>query len=126
MNVLRGNNGPRYRHTPDDSGAYETIALDKLTPIIGAEVSGAAWYDSVYNQHDDNNSPTTFNPVSVPNTSFPTAVRDRQGRDAELLNAFIYNTFDIDGRPLTPGLPGPVTRRLRSAYEALKDAEAAR
>ncbi len=39
MSVLRGNNGPRYRHTATDS-AYETITIDKLTPIIGAEVGG--------------------------------------------------------------------------------------
>ncbi|MDQ2762833.1 MAG: TauD/TfdA family dioxygenase, partial [Pseudomonadota bacterium] len=41
MNALRGNNGPRYRHAPGESAAFETIAIDKLTPIIGAEISGA-------------------------------------------------------------------------------------
>ncbi|MGE4044736.1 MAG: TauD/TfdA dioxygenase family protein [Acetobacteraceae bacterium] len=40
MSVLQGNNGPRYRHNPDESLPYETIAVDKLTPIIGAEVGG--------------------------------------------------------------------------------------
>ena len=40
MNVLRGNNGPRYRHQSDDSAPYETISVDKLTPIIGAEIGG--------------------------------------------------------------------------------------
>jgi branched-chain amino acid aminotransferase len=47
--------------------------------------------------------------------------------------AFVTGTFggltpvrQIDGRLLGQPLPGPVTRRLRSAYEALKDAEAAR
>jgi taurine dioxygenase len=41
MSSLRGNNGPRYRHTADESAPFETIAIDKLTPIIGAEISGA-------------------------------------------------------------------------------------
>jgi taurine dioxygenase len=41
MSSLRGNNGPRYRHTVGDSAPYETIAVDKLTPIIGAEIDGA-------------------------------------------------------------------------------------
>ena len=40
MNTLRGNGGPRIRHTADDSAPYETISVDKLTPIIGAEISG--------------------------------------------------------------------------------------
>jgi taurine dioxygenase len=40
MNVLRGNNGPRYRHVADNAAPYETISIDKLTPIIGAEIAG--------------------------------------------------------------------------------------
>ena len=40
MNTLRGNNGPRIRHAADDGAPYETISVDKLTPIIGAEISG--------------------------------------------------------------------------------------
>ncbi|MDR3538055.1 MAG: TauD/TfdA family dioxygenase [Acetobacteraceae bacterium] len=40
MTSLRGNNGPRYRHQPDAPVPYETISVDKLTPIIGAELSG--------------------------------------------------------------------------------------
>src|SRR5689334_15542066 len=35
---LRSRNGPRIRYTPDDS-PYEAIGVDKLTPIIGAEIS---------------------------------------------------------------------------------------
>ena len=37
---IRGNNGPRYRHLAQGAGPYETIQVDKLTPIIGAEVFG--------------------------------------------------------------------------------------
>jgi len=40
MDPTRGNNGPRYRHTPGSDAPYETITIDKLTPIIGAEISG--------------------------------------------------------------------------------------
>ena len=40
MSVLRGNNGPRYKHSPDESAPYDTITVDKLTPIIGAEIGG--------------------------------------------------------------------------------------
>jgi taurine dioxygenase len=40
MTSLRGNNGPRYRHTTAATAPYETITIDKLTPIIGAELGG--------------------------------------------------------------------------------------
>ena len=47
--------------------------------------------------------------------------------------AFVTGTFggimpvrEIDGRPLAVAeMPGPLTRRLRALYEALKDAQAA-
>lgn len=41
MSVLRGNNGPRYRHDPGEQAPYETITVDKLTPLIGGEITGA-------------------------------------------------------------------------------------
>jgi taurine dioxygenase len=40
MSSLSGKQGPRYRHIAGDSEPYETIAVEKLTPIIGAEISG--------------------------------------------------------------------------------------
>lgn len=40
MSSLRGNKGPRYRHPANEEAPYETITVDKLTPIIGAEVGG--------------------------------------------------------------------------------------
>ncbi|HVY17317.1 MAG TPA: TauD/TfdA family dioxygenase [Rhodopila sp.] len=49
MTSLRGNNGPRYRHDPGNTAPYETIRLDKLTPIIGAEISGVNLAEPVPN-----------------------------------------------------------------------------
>src|SRR5437763_740204 len=40
MNSLASKQGPRYRHTSGEEEPYETIAVEKLTPIIGAEISG--------------------------------------------------------------------------------------
>src|ERR1700760_2088921 len=40
MSSLSGKQGPRYRHTAAASEPYETIGVEKLTPIIGAEISG--------------------------------------------------------------------------------------
>src|SRR3981189_927795 len=40
MSSLSGKQGPRYRHTAGDTEPYETIGVEKLAPIIGAEISG--------------------------------------------------------------------------------------
>src|SRR6266581_4423325 len=40
MSSLASKQGPRYRHVADDAAPYETIGVEKLTPIIGAEISG--------------------------------------------------------------------------------------
>src|SRR4029079_19632691 len=32
---LRGNKGPRIRHVADEGAPFETITVDKLTPVIG-------------------------------------------------------------------------------------------
>ncbi len=53
MNTLRGNQGPRYRHAPGESAPYETITVEKLTPIIGAEISGVDLSRPLGNQQFD-------------------------------------------------------------------------
>ena len=40
MSSLSSKQGPRYRHIAGESEPYETIGVEKLTPIIGAEISG--------------------------------------------------------------------------------------
>ena len=40
MSSLASKSGPRYRHTAGEGEPYETISVEKLTPIIGAEISG--------------------------------------------------------------------------------------
>ena len=40
MSSLAGKSGPRYRHVADASATYEAITVEKLTPIIGAEIGG--------------------------------------------------------------------------------------
>lgn len=40
MDPMRGNNGPRYRHRVETEASYDAIGVDKLTPIIGAEIGG--------------------------------------------------------------------------------------
>jgi hypothetical protein len=64
--------------------------LDASYKDFGARVSAAAWYDTVYNRSNDNNSPATSNNVSVPYNEFTRPTRDRMGRKGELLDAFVF------------------------------------
>jgi len=71
---------------------------------LGFRVSGAAWYDQVYNRANDNPG---FAGGAVPNQTstaynrFPEGTRKQHGRDAELLDAFVFGKFDLDGRQTT-------------------------
>jgi branched-chain amino acid aminotransferase len=67
------------------------------------------------------------NGIRIEQGHFPPA--DLRGAE----EAFVTGTFggltpvrEVDGHVLPTALPGPLTRRLRALYEALKDADAAR
>ena len=45
--------GPRYKHTVSDDAPYETITVDKLTPIIGAEIGGIDLAAPLSNRQQD-------------------------------------------------------------------------
>ncbi|MDB5979484.1 MAG: hypothetical protein JWQ69_499 [Pseudomonas sp.] len=69
--------------------------LDISRKGAGLRLSGAAWYDDVYNKQNDNNSPETANSVSVDHNHFTHDTRDLHGRKAELLDAFVYSDFNV-------------------------------
>ena len=52
MSSLRSNNGPRIKYTPQES-PYEAITVDKLTPIIGAEIGNVDLRDPSNHQMDE-------------------------------------------------------------------------
>jgi hypothetical protein len=62
---------------------------------VGARISGAGWYDSVYNRDNDNDSPATANALSVRNDEFTRDTEKLHGRKGELLDAFVFTRFDI-------------------------------
>jgi hypothetical protein len=62
---------------------------------VGARVSGAAWYDDVYNKGNDNDSPGTANAYSVRHDQFTKDTRDLHGRQAEFRDAFVYANYDL-------------------------------
>jgi hypothetical protein len=69
--------------------------LDVSYQKVGARVTGAAWYDDVYNKGNDNTSPGTVNSYSVRYDQFTKDTRDLHGRDAEFRDAFVYANYDI-------------------------------
>ncbi|OGB14945.1 MAG: hypothetical protein A2W72_23740 [Burkholderiales bacterium RIFCSPLOWO2_12_67_14] len=75
--------------------------LDLAGPGYGARISGAAWYDSVYNGRTDN---AGFTANHRPGSAFATETRDLMGRKAELLDAFVYGKFDLGERPASARL----------------------
>lgn len=61
----------------------------------GLRASGAAWYDSVYNDDNDNRSPATVSHFGDYDR-FSSETRKLHGRDAELLDLFVTGTWDFD------------------------------
>ena len=69
--------------------------FDLAYKTMGMRLSGAAWYDDIYNQGNDNRSSATINSRSVGAGRFTDDTRDMMGRKAELLDAFVYLNSDI-------------------------------
>ncbi|HYD71112.1 DUF1302 domain-containing protein [Azospirillum sp.] len=69
--------------------------LDVTYGNVGARVSGAAWYDTIYNRGTGNDFPFTYNAVSAPYDSFTRDTRNLHGRKAELLDAFVFGKADV-------------------------------
>ena len=66
----------------------------------GFRVSGAAWYDWIYNKSNDNTSAATVNSTSVPAGEFTKLTKQMMGNHGEILDAFVY--FKNDPESETP------------------------
>lgn len=74
--------------------------LDVSYRNIGFRVSGAGWYDTVYQRSTNaNDSPLTSNPISVAYNQFTDATRRLHGGDAEILDAFVFGKFTLGTMP---------------------------
>ena len=62
---------------------------------VGARISGAAWYDDVYNKRNDNDSVGRVNSYSVDSDHFTDDTRTLHGRKGELMDAFVYGRGEI-------------------------------
>ena len=75
--------------------------LDLEYQNFGARLSGAAWYDDVYNRSNDNNSPSTNNNYSASYNHFTEGAQKLHGRQAELLDAFVSAQGEIGDIPIS-------------------------
>ena len=75
--------------------------LDIVYKNMGMRVSGATWYDAVYNRANNNDSPATVNAFSVRNNEFTEATRNLHGRRAEILDAFVFGNNNIKDVPVS-------------------------
>ncbi|HGM5583157.1 TPA: DUF1302 domain-containing protein [Pseudomonas putida] len=66
---------------------------------IGARVSAAGWYDTVYQSNNDNDSPATANQRSVNNDRFTDDTRALHGGKAEILDAFVFAKGNLGALP---------------------------
>ncbi|MGK5079161.1 DUF1302 domain-containing protein [Janthinobacterium sp. HLX7-2] len=70
---------------------------------VGARVSGAAWYDDVYNKSPQAHVPSLGAPdyLGTPPGAFPAATKKLHGRKAEILDAFVYGRTELGGLPVS-------------------------
>lgn len=70
---------------------------------IGARLSGAAWYDDVYNKSPQAHTPSLGAPdyLGTPPGAFPEATKKLHGRKAEFLDAFVYGHTELGELPVS-------------------------
>ncbi|MEK8029795.1 DUF1302 domain-containing protein [Ideonella sp. DXS29W] len=66
--------------------------LDASYGSFGARISAAAWYDAVYNRRNQNRTSTANHD---PANDFPDETRRIMGREAEVLDAFVFGKFQL-------------------------------
>lgn len=67
---------------------------------VGVRISGAGWYDSVYNSRNDY-AGLTPNQMSTSKNEFTHFARETHGRDFELLDAFVFGKTNLGNTTLT-------------------------
>jgi hypothetical protein len=99
---INADDGDRaFRPGPNSERLDVVSELTAERGSLGFDISVQGWYDIAYNTDSANNSPSTFNPVTSSNRGFPGDVRTLMGRDVELLNAYMHDTVQVGGRPVT-------------------------
>jgi hypothetical protein len=99
---INNNDGDNNLRAGIVSNRFDLLSkLDISDNGFGFDVSADSFYDSVYNQNTQNDSPATYNPASQPADKFTSETEAAAGRNIELRNLFAYGTQTIAGVPVT-------------------------
>ncbi|WP_354667731.1 DUF1302 domain-containing protein [Amphritea atlantica] len=82
----------------------------------GMFLRGRAYYDDVYHQKTDNDSPGTFNGASHNYNEFNEETTKRHGDEIEMLDYFVYGNFDLSGKNLNVRLGSQVVSWGESVF----------
>ena len=89
-------------HRVDLLSEFDAVYKD----TFGFRVSAAAWYDAVYNDDNDHDSPSTANHYRNEHDEFTDATRDLHGRKAEILDAFVMGRTQVGSQSQLSGRLG--------------------
>ncbi|MNX64789.1 hypothetical protein D3C86_958210 [compost metagenome] len=67
---------------------------------VGAMLRASHFYDAAYRDSNDNDSPLTVNKIGA-HDHFIDKTRERSGGEFRLLDAFVFGSWDLDGRYLS-------------------------
>ena len=74
------------------------LNITNASQTFGGRVSFAAWYDTIYNKSNYNNSASTYNqPPGSPADRFTNDTERLMGRKIDLLDAFVFGRGDLFG-----------------------------
>ncbi|MRW91822.1 DUF1302 family protein [Duganella sp. FT80W] len=99
---VNNDDGDRNFSTGLISSRYDLLTeFDIQKDGFGLRLSGAAWYDSVYNNHTSNTSTATTNNVGVSANEFSDETTRIAGRNAEMLDWFVFGKNQIGDSTLS-------------------------
>jgi hypothetical protein len=99
---VNNDDGDRNFSTGLISSRYDILSeFDAQKDGFGIRLSAAAWYDSVYNQNTSNSSTATTNNVSVGANRFAPETARIAGRNAEMLDWFVFGKNQIGDTTLS-------------------------
>ncbi|HEX4637450.1 MAG TPA: DUF1302 family protein [Rhizomicrobium sp.] len=101
LSYINGDDGDRNFAPGLVSNRFDLVSkLDIAAGDFGIHASAAAWYDTVYQTRTDNPSPSTDN-SAAPAGHFAPALRNLQGQQVELEDAFAYGNFILAKMPVS-------------------------
>src|SRR2546423_7654379 len=115
MSSLASKSGPRYRHTAGEEEPYETLAVEKLTPIIGAEISGVDPAKLVSDERSNRQMDEIHRALAENRRSRRSSISPSAGNSA---NYMCIRQRPARARTLPVSAPPPSNRSSRSRVAA--------